>query len=70
MSLQEEIERLEGLIADRRELYNDQVYRTTPGSPRSRPSCWPGCSAGQARPFFEASEADRQRPEATLETES
>ena len=27
MSLQEEIERLEGLIADRRELYNDQVYR-------------------------------------------
>ena len=27
MALQEEIERLEGMIADRRELYNDQVYR-------------------------------------------
>lgn len=26
-SLQDEIERLEGMIADRRELYNDQVYR-------------------------------------------
>lgn len=26
-SLQAEIERLEGMIADRRELYNDQVYR-------------------------------------------
>ena len=25
--LQAEIERLEGMIADRRELYNDQVYR-------------------------------------------
>ena len=25
--LQDEIERLEGMIADRRELYNDQVYR-------------------------------------------
>jgi LemA protein len=27
MALQEEIERLEGMLADRRELYNDQVYR-------------------------------------------
>ena len=27
MELQAEIERLEGIIADRRELYNDQVYR-------------------------------------------
>lgn len=25
--LQDEIERLEGMIVDRRELYNDQVYR-------------------------------------------
>jgi len=27
LSLQEEIERLEAMIADRRELYNDQIYR-------------------------------------------
>ncbi len=27
LALQEEIERLEGMLADRRELYNDQVYR-------------------------------------------
>ena len=27
MDLQDEIERIEGIIADRRELYNDQVYR-------------------------------------------
>jgi len=27
LDLQDEIERLEGIIADRRELYNDQVYR-------------------------------------------
>ena len=27
MALQAEVERLEGVIADRRELYNDQVYR-------------------------------------------
>jgi Uncharacterized conserved protein len=27
LDLQDEIERLEGMIADRRELYNDQVYR-------------------------------------------
>ena len=29
LDLQNEIERLEGMIADRRELYNDQVYRYT-----------------------------------------
>jgi LemA protein len=27
LDLQDEIERLESMIADRRELYNDQVYR-------------------------------------------
>jgi LemA protein len=27
LDLQDEIERIEGVIADRRELYNDQVYR-------------------------------------------
>ncbi len=27
LDLQDEIERLEAMIADRRELYNDQVYR-------------------------------------------
>lgn len=70
MALQEEIERLEGLIADRRELYNDQVYRhnariaQVPAVLLARLFGW------TARPFFEASDADRQRPAATLEAGS
>jgi LemA protein len=36
LDLQNEIERLEGMIADRRELYNDQVYRYN-----ARISTWP-----------------------------
>ena len=42
LALQEEIERLEAMLADRRELYNDQVYRyntriaQVPGGPPRR----------------------------------
>jgi LemA protein len=64
MALQEEIERLEGIIADRRELYNDQVYRYN-----ARIAQFPGLLLAwlfgwRARPFFEASAADRSRPAA------
>ena len=70
MALQEEIERLEGMIADRRELYNDQVFRYN-----TRISQLPALLLAlllgwQSRPFFEASEADRATPEISLETES
>ena len=68
MALQEEIERLESMIADRRELYNDQVYRYN-----ARIAQFPAVMLAlllgwKSRPFFEASEADRSRPEATLES--
>ena len=68
MALQEEIERLESMIADRRELYNDQVYRYN-----ARIAQFPAVTLAlllgwKSRPFFEASEADRARPEATLES--
>ncbi len=70
MALQEEIERLESLIADRRELYNDQVYRYNARIAQVPAVLLAWLFGWQARPFFEASEADRQRPEATLETGS
>ena len=68
MALQEEIERLESMIADRRELYNDQVYRYN-----ARIAQFPAVMLAlllgwKSRPFFEASESDRTRPEATLES--
>jgi LemA protein len=68
MALQEEIERLESMIADRRELYNDQVYRYN-----ARIAQFPAVMLAlllgwKSRPFFEASEVDRARPEATLES--
>ena len=68
MALQEEIERLESMIADRRELYNDQVYRYN-----ARIAQFPAVMLAlllgwKSRPFFEASDADRARPEATFES--
>jgi LemA protein len=70
MALQEEIERLEGLIADRRELYNDQVYRYNARIAQVPAVLLAWLFGWTARPFFEASEADRQRPETTLEAGS
>jgi LemA protein len=70
MSLQEEIERLEGLIADRRELYNDQVYRHNARIAQVPAVLLAGLFGWSARPFFEASDADRGRPETTLEAGS
>jgi LemA protein len=70
MSLQEEIERLEGLIADRRELYNDQVYRHNARIAQVPAVLLAGLFGWSARPFFEASDADRVRPETTLEAGS
>jgi LemA protein len=46
LRLQGEIERLEGQLADRRELYNDQVFRFNTRSPRFRPWSWPGSRLG------------------------
>jgi LemA protein len=70
MALQEEIERLESVIADRRELYNDQVYRYNARIAQVPAVMLALLLGWKSRPFFEASEADRARPEATLESGS
>ncbi len=66
LDLQNEIERLESMIADRRELYNDQVYRyntritTWPTLPLARLFGW------RPREFFAARPEETIRPEAAL----
>jgi len=64
--LQDEIERLEGMIADRRELYNDQVYRYN-----TRISQVPGALLAplfgwRPREFFAVDPADAIRPDTDL----
>ena len=64
--LQDEIERLEGMIADRRELYNDQVYRyntrigQVPGALLAPLFGW------KPREFFAVDPADAVRPDTDL----
>jgi LemA protein len=66
LDLQDEIERLEGVIADRRELYNDQVYRYNTRIAQVPALYLAGLFEWQPRPFF-ATEADETtRPDATL----
>jgi LemA protein len=65
-ALQEEIERLEGMIADRRELYNDQVYRYNARIAQFPGLLLAGMLGWRARPFFAASDADRTRPTTDL----
>jgi LemA protein len=62
MALQAEIRRLEDLIADRRELYNDQVFRHN-----TRIGQFPGILLApifgwRERPLFRAGEAAVERP--------
>ena len=64
--LQDEIERLEGMIADRRELYNDQVYRYN-----TRIAQVPGAFLGpifgwRPREFFATEPAELERPDVEL----
>jgi LemA protein len=66
--LQDEIERLEGMIADRRELYNDQVYRYN-----TRIAQVPGVLLApifgwRPREFFAVDPAETARPETDLGT--
>ncbi len=62
LDLQNEIERLESMIADRRELYNDQVYRYN-----ARISTWPTLLLAplfgwRQRQFFAAEPDETVRP--------
>jgi LemA protein len=70
LALQEEIERLESMIADRRELYNDQVYRYNTRIAQVPAVLLAGLFGWRARPFFEAPEADRRRPDADLQADA
>jgi LemA protein len=63
--LQEEIERLEDVIADRRELYNDQVYRHNTRIGQVPAVLLAGLFGWRPRPFFRAEPAATDRPDAT-----
>jgi LemA protein len=65
LDLQDEIERLEAMIADRRELYNDQVYRynTRISTIPTLPLAW--IFGWTPREFFTATPQESARPEAT-----
>jgi LemA protein len=68
LALQEEIERLEGIIADRRELYNDQVYRFNTRIGQVPGALIAGLFGWRPRPFFDAEPA-ADRPPAGLTDE-
>jgi LemA protein len=61
LALQAEIERLEAMIADRRELYNDQVYRLNARIAQLPAVLLAGLFGWRPRPFFDA-EPDAELP--------
>lgn len=65
-SLQAEITRLEDVIADRRELYNDQVYRFNTRIGQLPASLLASVFGWRAAPFFTANDAERERPAVEL----
>ena len=65
-ALQAEVARLEDVIADRRELYNDQVYRYNTRIQQLPASLLAGLFGWEPQPFFAADEADRARPDVRL----
>lgn len=67
-SLQAEVARLEDVIADRRELYNDQVNRYNTRIAQVPASLLAGLFGWQPRPFFAAEGDDRERPSVELQT--
>lgn len=66
LTLQGQIERLESMIADRRELYNDQVYRHNTRIAQFPAIILAFVFAWRARPFFEADGAASRRPPVEL----
>lgn len=67
LDLQDEIERVENVIADRRELYNDQVYRFNTTIAQVPAVLLAGLFGWRARTFFLAEPLERTRPDASLE---
>lgn len=66
IDLQDEIERLEGIIADRRELYNDTVFHHNTRIRQFPTNGLAWVFGWTPRPFFKATEADLVRPEVDL----
>jgi LemA protein len=66
LDLQDEIERLESMIADRRELYNDQVYRYNARITTLPTSLLAPLFGWRERPFFAAAPEELARPTADL----
>lgn len=66
--LQDEIERLEAMIADRRELYNDQVYRYDTKIAQVPTNIMAAILGWRPREFFEAEPGATARPDVTLDT--
>ena len=64
--LQDEIERLEGMIADRRELYNDQVYRYNTAIAQVPGVIIAPIFGWRVRQFFAAVPAETARPDTSL----
>jgi LemA protein len=65
--LQESIERLEGMIADRRELYNDQVYRYNTRITQVPANTLAWFLQWGPREFFVAEPGDTARPDTSLD---
>ncbi len=66
LDLQDEIERVEGMIADRRELYNDQVYRYNTRIAQVPAVFVAPLFRWRPREFFAASPAETERPDSDL----
>jgi LemA protein len=67
IALQEEISRLEDVIADRRELYNDQVFRYNTRIGQLPVKLVAGALGWAPAPFFKADDEERARPVADLD---
>jgi LemA protein len=66
LRLQGEIERLEGQLADRRELYNDQVYRYNTTIAQVPAVVLAALLGWRPRPFFAAGEGAERPPDVSL----
>ena len=66
LSLQAEVARLEDVIADRRELYNDSVYRYNTRIQQLPANLLAAVLGWRPEPFFTSDEADRERPAVEL----
>jgi LemA protein len=68
LALQAEISRLEDVIADRRELYNDQVFRYNTRIAQVPARLVAGFFGWMPAPFFMAEDGERTKPAVGLDT--